>query len=173
MSRVVSQMLDAAELDTLVVDPGELADLRAACAEVVESIAPLALKQEKSIGLSGTDDPVWIRGNADMVRRAVRNLVENALNHTPRGTDVEVIVDTAGAVSVIDHGRGIPTDDRERIFERFWRRRGKGAGGAGLGLSIVKRIVHAHGATLAVQNQPAGGAEFVMHFLRANLSASD
>jgi signal transduction histidine kinase len=167
MSRVVSQMLDAAELDTLVVDPDERADLRTVCAEVVESIAPLALKQEKTIGLSGPEKSVWIKGNADMVHRAVRNLVENALNHTSRGTDVEVVVNNAGAVRVLDQGKGIPAANRERIFERFWRSHDSGAGGAGLGLSIVKRIVEAHDANLAVKTRPTGGSEFVMHFQRA------
>ncbi len=173
MSRVVSQMLDAAELDTLVVDPHECADLRGICAQVIESIAPLALKQEKTIGLTGPESPVWIQGNAEMVHRAVRNLTENALIHTPRDTDVGLVVDDTGAVSIIDHGKGIPVADRERIFERFWRSHDKGAGGAGLGLSIVKRIAEAHGASLAVQNRPTGGSEFVMRFVRAAPPAND
>jgi signal transduction histidine kinase len=167
MSRVVSQMLDAAELDTLVVDISERADLRSICADVVESIAPLAFKQEKSIGLIGPDGPIWIKGNAEMVQRAVRNLVENALNHTPRATDVEVSVTTTGTVSVLDHGSGIPPADRERIFERFWRSPARRNSGAGLGLSIVRRIVQAHGGTLEVRHRPTGGAEFSVQFLDA------
>jgi signal transduction histidine kinase len=167
MSRVVSQMLDAAELDTLVVDISERADLQSICAEVVESIAPLAFKQEKGVGLTGCDGPVLIRGNAEMVQRAVRNLVENALNHTPRGTEVEVAVDASGTVSVLDQGSGVPPADRERIFERFWRSPTRRSSGAGLGLSIVKRIVQAHGGALEVRHRSTGGAEFSVHFLNA------
>jgi signal transduction histidine kinase len=168
MSRVVSQMLDAAELDTLVVDTRERADLRTICADVVESIAPLAFKQEKSIGLLGSDDPVWIYGNAEMVHRAVRNLVENAINHTPPNTDVEVEISDDASVSVLDHGNGIAPADRERIFERFWRAPGKHNGGAGLGLSIVKRIAETHGGSLTVKERPMGGAAFTLRFVGAS-----
>jgi signal transduction histidine kinase len=166
MSRVVSQLLDAAELETLVVDPNEKADLREVCAEVAEFVAPLALTQEKTIILSGAQGPVEIKGNAEMLRRAIRNLVENAINHTPKGTTVEIVVGEMGTVSVLDQGEGVPVAKRELIFERFWRR-DRRAGGAGLGLSIVKRIVEAHGGTITVENRSDGGAEFSMSFALA------
>jgi signal transduction histidine kinase len=165
MSRVVSQLLDAAELEMLVVIPHEKADLRAVCAEVAEFIAPLALAQGKTLALSGAEGSVWVQGNAEMLRRAVRNLVENALNHTAKGTDVEILVGEQGTVSVLDQGEGIPAVNRERIFERFWRRDRRRPGGAGLGLSIVKRIVEAHGASIAVANRPNGGADFTIRFI--------
>lgn len=164
MSRVVSQLLDAAELETAVVDPHATADLHEVSVEVAEFIAPLALGQEKTIELICGDEPVLIRGNAEMVRRAVRNLAENALNHAPEGTVIEVVVDTRGTVSVLDRGEGIPSSDRDLIFRRFWRRDRRAGGGAGLGLSIVKRIVEAHGGTLTVDNRPTGGARFSMQF---------
>src|SRR5262245_28381915 len=85
MSRVVSQLLDAAEVETLVHDPAERTDRHEVCAEIAEFVAPLALAQGRSIALSGAEEPVWIFGNKEMLRRAVRNLVENALNHTPKG----------------------------------------------------------------------------------------
>ena len=171
MSRVVSQLLDAAELETLVVNLSERADLHEVCAEVAEFVAPLALAQGKTIALSGAEGPVWVNGNAEMLRRAIRNLVENALNHTPKGTDVEIVVDDQGTVSVLDQGEGVPVANREQIFERFWRRNREQAGGAGLGLSIVKRIVDAHGGTITVGNRPGGGAEFSMRFILAEPTA--
>jgi signal transduction histidine kinase len=131
---------------------------------VAEFIAPLAIAQGKTIALSGSEGPVVINGNAEMLRRAVRNLVENALNHTPDGTAVEIVVGERGTISVRDEGEGIPTAKRELIFQRFWRRDHQRAGGAGLGLSIVKRIVDAHGGTIAVENEPTGGANFTMRF---------
>jgi signal transduction histidine kinase len=163
MSRVVSQLLLAAELETLQVDPDDRADLGSVCAEVAETLAPLALAQGKTIALTGAEGPVWVRGNADMLRLAVRNLVENAINHTAKATDVEIAVGAPGTVSVLDRGEGVPVPEREQIFERFWRRERRPAGGAGLGLSIVKRVIVAHGATIKVDDRPGGGADFSMH----------
>lgn len=164
MSRVVSQLLDAAELETLTIDPNEKADLKQVCTELSEFIAPLALAQGKTVALSGAANPVMIPGNPEMLRRAVRNLVENALNHTPKGSTVEIVVGEQGTVSVLDEGEGVPVAKRELIFRRFWRRDRRLPGGAGLGLSIVKRIVEAHGGTITVDNRPTGGAVFLMSF---------
>ena len=167
MARIVSQLLDIAELETLSIDPSEKADLRAICAEVAELAAPLALAQHKSIALSGTENPVWIHGNPEMLSRAVRNLVENAINHSPSGTSVEIVVEAGGTVHVLDEGPGIKDDDREMIFRRFWRQDRRRAGSAGLGLSIVQRIADAHAAIITVENRPTGGADFSLSFGRA------
>ncbi|WP_439922993.1 ATP-binding protein [Nitrobacter sp. JJSN] len=167
MSRVVSQLLDATELETAVIDPESIADLHEVCVEVAEFIAPLALKRGKSIELTCVDEPVLIKGNAEMIRRATRNLVENALHHTPEGTAIEIIVDPGGSISVIDNGDGVPLTDRELIFQRFWRRSSRAGGGAGLGLPIVKKIVEAHFGSIAVEDGPGHGAKFIMRFSRA------
>jgi signal transduction histidine kinase len=164
MSRVVSQLLDATELEIAVVDPEAVADLHEVCVEVAEFIAPMALKRGKSIELIGSDEPVFIKGNAEMIRRAIRNLVENALHHTPEGTAIEIIVGPDGSISVIDNGDGVLPEDRESIFQRFWRRSSRPGGGAGLGLSIVKKIVEAHHGSIAVENGPVRGARFIMRF---------
>jgi signal transduction histidine kinase len=170
MSRVVSQLLDAAEIETLVVSSGDTADLVVVCAEVAQFIAPLALAQGKSVALTGIDRPVPVNGNAEMLGRAVRNLVENALKHTPAGTDVEIEVKENAIVAIVDRGEGVPSAKRDQIFERFWRRDHRGSGGAGLGLSIVKRIVEAHGGTVTVCDVPGGGAEFVLDLGAARTS---
>ena len=115
MSRVVGQLLDATELETAVVDPDAVADIHEVCVEVAEFIAPLALKQGKSIELMCADEPVLVKGNAEMIRRATRNLVENALHHTPQETTIEIIVTADGSISVIDNGDGVPLADRESI----------------------------------------------------------
>ena len=135
MCRIVSQLLENAELDTFVIRYlSELADLHAVCAEVAEFVVPLVMAQSKDIALEAPDEPVWIRGNAEMLYRAVRNLVENAINYTPRGTTVEITVSKEGTVVVSDHGPGIQEVDRDFLFHRFWRRN-REAGGAGLGTS--------------------------------------
>jgi signal transduction histidine kinase len=164
MSRIVNQLLDFAELDNLVVAPDETADLHAVCAEVVAFLAPLALAQGKSIALAGGADPVRVKGNADALFRAMRNLAENAISHTAPGTTVEIDLDPVGTIRVLDSGPGIPEPERGLIFRRFWRRDRRRAGSAGLGLSIVKRIVEAHGATIAVADRPGGGTAFTVGF---------
>jgi signal transduction histidine kinase len=164
MARIVGQLLDIAELDTLVIDPSERADLQSVCTEVVELIAPLALAQGKDIALDAADGPVWVRGNADMLYRAIRNLTENALSHTAPGTAVEIVLRPEGAVSVLDRGPGIQDSEREFLFRRFWRRDRRRAG-AGLGLSIVRRIADGHAASITVENREGGGANFSLRFV--------
>jgi len=167
MSRIVSQLLDIAELEIFVVDPLETADLQTICTEVAEFIAPLALAQGKNIALSGAKGPVWVKGNPETLSRAIRNLAENAINHTPQGTAVEIVISESGSVSVLDEGPGIPDGERELVFRRFWRRDRRRTGSAGLGLSIVRRIVEAHLGTITVENRPTGGAQFCLSFAAA------
>jgi signal transduction histidine kinase len=166
MARIVSQLLDIAELETFSIDPAEKADLRAICAEVAEFAAPLALAKGKNIALSGSDASVWVNGNPEMLSRAIRNLVENAINYSPPGTTVEIVVEGSGMVRVLDEGPGIKEDERELIFQRFWRRDRRRTGNAGLGLSIVQRIADTHAATISVENRPTGGANFSLSFAR-------
>jgi signal transduction histidine kinase len=164
MSRLVNQLLEMAELDTVVIDTGETADLTAVCAEIAGFLAPIALAHDKRVAVSGAQGPVLVRGNADMLGRAVRNLVENALAHTPTGTTVEIETDPAGAIFVSDRGPGVPLADREHIFQRFWRRDRRRPGSAGLGLSIVARIAERHGAAMSVDDRSGGGAVFALTF---------
>lgn len=168
MVHIVNQLLDIAELETFVVDPQEKADLHKVCAEVAEFIAPLALAQGKNIALLGAETPVWIKGNEEMLRRAVRNLVENAIRYTPQGTTVEIVVGDGGTLDVLDQGPGIAETDRELIFRRFWRGDRRRSGSAGLGLSIVRQIVESHSGTIAITTRPNGGAHFSLRFNRCD-----
>lgn len=172
MSRIVAQLLEIAELDTLVLDPGETADLRAVCAEVVGAIAPFAIAQHKDIALRGADAPVMIHGNFEMLQRAVFNLAENAIKFTAKETSVDVEVGDDGSVRVRDCGPGVTEAEREVIFQRFWRRDRQRSDGAGLGLSIVRGVADDHAATVAVDNLPGGGAEFTLRFRLADKSGA-
>lgn len=172
MSRIVAQLLEIAELDTLVLDPGETADLRAVCAEVVGAIAPFAIAQHKDIALRGADAPVMIHGNSEMLQRAVFNLAENAIKFTAKETSIDVEVGDDGSVRVRDCGPGVTEAERELIFQRFWRRDRQRSDGAGLGLSIVRGVADDHAATVAVDNLPGGGAEFTLRFRLAEEGSS-
>jgi signal transduction histidine kinase len=164
MSRLVNQLLEIAELETVVIGGEETADLTGIAAEVASFLAPLALSRRKSVEVAGARRPVLVRGNADTIARAVRNLVENALAHTPPDTAVEIDVDPAGILRVSDNGPGIPVTDRDHIFRRFWRRDRRRTGSAGLGLSIVARIAEMHGAEITVGDRMGGGAVFAIRF---------
>jgi signal transduction histidine kinase len=164
MNRLVEQLLCVARLDSLALDVTQAVDLRAIAAEVVGSMAHLALAAGKSIALTGDERPVMIAGNAPAIADALRNLIENALAYTPAGTEVIVEVAADGTVSVSDSGPGVPAEDRLRIFDRFWRGQGSTRGGAGLGLPIVGEIVKAHGASVLVEDGAAQGARFTMRF---------
>ena len=164
MAHIVGQLLDIAELDAVAIDPSETADLQSVAAEVAEFVAPLALAQGKDIALSGATEPVWVKGNPEMLSRAIRNLAENAINHTAPGSTVEFVVEDSGKVSVLDQGPGIADHERKLIFRRFWRRDRRKAGSTGLGLSIVQRIAELHSATITVENRRPNGACFSLKF---------
>jgi signal transduction histidine kinase len=158
MSRIVSQLLVLSEADVMAVGSDDRADLRAVSLEVAEHLAPLALAQGKSVEVAGALSPVWVRGQQDFLFQAVRNLAENGIAHTAPGTPVTIEVGAAGGVKVLDRGPGISPAERDLLFQRFWRRQRKI--GAGLGLSIVGRIVKAHGGELSAQSRRGGGATF-------------
>ena len=164
MSRLVNQLLEMAELETFVIDSDEIADLVAVAAEVAAFLAPIALANDKRVAVTGAGGPVPVYGNADMLGRALRNLIENALVHTPPQTTVEIAIDARGAISVYDRGPGVPSAEREQIFHRFWRRDRRRQGSSGLGLSIVARIAERHGARVSVADRPGGGAAFTIRF---------
>ena len=96
----------------------------------------------------------------------IGNLVRNAIVHTPSKTPIEVSVSTSNGtakLSVADHGPGLRAEDRQRIFEPFYRAdpsRSRDSGGAGLGLSIVTAVVAAHGGQVQVKETSGGGATF-------------
>jgi signal transduction histidine kinase len=172
MSRLVDQLLNFAELETLVIGTDEVADLYAVCMEVASYMTALAVKQNKALVVPDCLQRVLIRGNSDVLGQAVRNLVENALAHTPTGSTVEIEVTAEPAIYVRDQGPGVAEAERELIFRRFWRRDRRRSGSSGLGLSIVSRIAEAHGGSVSVTNRQTGGAAFVLRFDRSALVAA-
>jgi signal transduction histidine kinase len=164
MSRIVAQLLRVARLDAIVLDVTGIADLNEVARGVVATMAPWALTLDRMIAFKGCDSPVIVAGNGRAIADAIRNLVENAVFHSPASTKVVVRTDPDGSVSIADRGPGIPASDYERIFDRFWRRKDAQFEGAGLGLSIVKEIMKAHDGSISVENRSAGGAVFTLHF---------
>lgn len=166
MNRLVGQLLRVARLDSVPMDLSTRIDLGAVTSSVLEGMTPWALTHKVSIGLDAPPHAVWAYGDADAVADAVRNLVANAVYASPVGGEVSVNVAPEALITVADQGPGVPTADRERIFERFWRGRGSTRQGAGLGLAIVAEIARAHGASITVDECSGGGAMFALKFLR-------
>jgi signal transduction histidine kinase len=170
MNRLVEQLLRVARLDAVLLDISEIVELNEVASSVVATMAPWALIQERKLAFQSSDSPVHAKGNRHAIADAIRNLVENAVVHSPAGTEVLVGVNRDAGVSVADQGPGIAAADRDRIFDRFWRRAGAQFGGAGLGLAIVKEIMKAHGGAISVEDGPAGGAVFTLRFSRRSCS---
>jgi len=164
MNRLVDQLLRVARLDSVTMDVSDDADLNAIAESAVAAMAPWAFGQERTITFDGHDKSVTVRGNARAIEDALRNLIENAVLHSPRHTEVTVLVRPDRSISVVDEGPGISPDDRELIFERFWRGKGVESTGAGLGLSIVREIMNAHQGRISVEANPKGGAIFTLNF---------
>lgn len=163
---------DVEELDKLI---GELIlasriEARQAIAsdETVDVLA-LAAEEGARFGASVTGDPAMIRGDGSLVRRLLRNLLENARRHAPDGpVEIEVRLpdgESSGRalLRVLDRGSGIPAEERERIFEPFRKLGGSQKspdGGLGLGLALVQRIAALHGGTARCRPREGGGAIF-------------
>ena len=100
-----------------------------------------------------------ISGNAELLERAISNLLHNADKYSPSDQPVELEV-RGRRVTVRDHGPGIPAHERELVFDRFYRSdEARAMSGSGLGLAIVKQIAERHGGTVFVGDAPGGGAE--------------
>lgn len=166
LGRLVGDLLmlstsGAADL-TLDRHPEDLAEL---VRDAVRRVEPLAGEKRVDVVVDATG-PTTVDVDHDRLIQLVLILVDNAIDHTPAGTPVEVAVRRRGGsavLSVTDRGPGIPVEDRDRVFEPFARleatARGR-RGGAGLGLAIARRIAVAHGGKVVATAGPTGGARF-------------
>jgi signal transduction histidine kinase len=145
-------------------------DLSAIAAEGVSDTHELALSRHIDLGLEAAPDLV-VRGDRDALRVLVRNLVDNAVRYTPSYGSVHVCclaTATEAVLDVTDTGPGIAVADRERVFDRFYRRAAAEESGTGLGLAIVKAIAERHGAHIVLDEAPGGGLRAAVHFTRAS-----
>jgi two-component system, OmpR family, sensor kinase len=125
--------------------------------EVVAEMVPLADARKIDLGISASQ-PAFVLGDPDALRMLLRNLVDNAIRYTPVGGTVDLSVQESdepgsrqGAIlRVVDTGPGIAANERQRVFDRFYRTPGSSPPGSGLGMAIVKAIVDSHGATIAL-----------------------
>jgi signal transduction histidine kinase len=163
MSRIVTQLLLVARLESLNISVDDKVELAATVREAAENLGALAISSHKTLEIDEPSAPVFVRANTHAVAAAVSNLIENALNHSPPGGAVRIRVTEGPTVEVLDSGPGVPSHMRERIFERFWRGESTKEG-AGLGLAIVRRIMQALRGEVSVSEAPGGGAMFCLQF---------
>jgi two-component system, OmpR family, phosphate regulon sensor histidine kinase PhoR len=167
LARLTNDLLKLARIEAgkLEVEffPVGLMELIEGCAETTllkASRKQITLEIEVPPGLPP------VQGDASLLRDLLQNLLDNAIQYTPAGGHIRVTAEAKGREAVItvsDTGIGIPTSDRERIFERFYRvdaARSREAGGTGLGLSIAKHIVEAHNGRLWVDSVIGEGSKF-------------
>jgi len=160
----------ADELSSLVTDVVELArgdqtgrepeDVRLDA--VVAEAADRARLHTPAVEVRTELDPIAVEGIPDRLARAVNNLLDNAVKHSPAGEPVEVTLH-GGTLVVRDHGDGVPEGDLPHVFDRFHRgANARDRHGSGLGLAIVRQVAEAHGGTVAAANAPGGGAVFTL-----------
>jgi signal transduction histidine kinase len=164
MTRLVGDLLDLAKVDaggTLPVEVAarDVADLVAQAAELQES---LAASQQIRLTVEVTR-PTYAMCDGDRVQQVLANLIGNAIKFTPRGGTIHVRAWASEGeviVSVKDTGSGIPSEQLPHLFEPYWQADAHKKRGAGLGLSIAKAIVDAHGGRIRVETAPGAGSSF-------------
>ena len=165
-SHLVDQLLTLARIEPEAMEAGAVdCDLVDIAKEAIVSRAALAASKGVDLGLAQAT-PAVVHGNPASLGILLNNLLDNALRYTPAGGRVDVAVEREGDeawLTVSDTGPGIPADERERVFDRFYR--GKATEpGSGLGLSIVRRIADAHRATIALDESAGGGLRVTVRF---------
>jgi signal transduction histidine kinase len=163
MRRLVADLLLLARADAGRQAQHRPVDLSEVVTDAAAELEPVAGGHEISVAAPPGAE---VEGARDELHRLVLNLMENALRHTDPGTAVEATVERRNGevvLAVEDDGPGIPTDQREKVFERFYRGSGEHSGSSGLGLSIVRAVAESHRGSVRLEEPLDGrGARFVV-----------
>jgi heavy metal sensor kinase len=165
MRRLIASLLELARFDggqeKLNRQRFDLAQMARDCVELVRPIA-----DAREVKFQCELPPLECAGDAERLAQVVTNLLTNAIQHNPPGTEVRVTLAAQGnlaALAVADNGAGIPAEDLPRVFERFYQAdKSRSSGGSGLGLAISKAVVEAHGGTLEVSSREGEGTTFTI-----------
>ena len=175
-TRLVQQLLTMARLDPdAAAAAPALVDIGALAASTLEDARPLAAERTIRLGCSGTSSNTEVSGSEDALRILFNNLLDNAIRYTPEGGSVSLSVTRdGGQVQVLcdDSGPGIAAEERERVFDRFYRGQGAAGAGTGLGLAIVSQVVEMHRGTVALETADAGGLRVRVRLPAAAVAAS-
>ena len=162
LGRLITQLLALAEADS-GEDLGKTGfDLVELARRVASDMAGAVLDSGRGIAFDSALASRACVGMPGLAEVALRNLIENAMRHTAPGCEIIVSIDSSGRLAVSDDGPGIPPEFRDRLFQRFFKADANGLG-AGLGLSIVSRIMMSHGGEARLEPSSAG-ARFILDF---------
>ena len=175
--RMADQMLAVSHVESAdrSIQAQQAVDISRLARDVALELAPVALRRH--IDLASEDGgEAWIDGNLQMLHELVSNLLDNAIRYSPERTQVVVATGVSAdriALCVSDQGPGIPPDERENVFNRFYRILGQDkAPGSGLGLAIVREIVLTHGGSIHLEDGADGrGLMVIVEFPRARLAS--
>ena len=169
MLTLVNGLLDLAKMDR---ESGLLnlqtAHIGPLMADVIKEFRPLAVPRRLTLAWLPTHDALYARVDAFRLQQVFRNVLANAVHHAPDGSTVEVtggvLANGSLQVRVADRGPGIPPAELEKIFDTFVQssRQRDRRGGTGLGLTISRRIMQAHGGRIHAENRAGGGTEMVI-----------
>jgi len=167
LSRLVEDLheLALAESGGLSLDK-QACDLRELAQDVASAMGYRIAAKGLKLKLELPELLALVSVDRQRIGQALRNLIDNAISFTPEGGEVTISVERTGndvSVSITDTGTGIPPEDLPYIFERFYRvdkSRSRASGGSGLGLTITKRLIEAHGGRLTVESTPGKGSRF-------------
>jgi two-component system sensor histidine kinase QseC len=158
--RLVGQMLTLARLEPNQIQPDFVPlHMKEMAQGVCAELAPLALAREQTLELIAEPNLPAVKGNIDMLSMLMSNLVDNAIRYTREGGHIIVMVkatDRALVLAVNDDGPGIPPEEREHVFQRFYRLADKRLPGTGLGLAICRSIADLHHAQISLSDTPTG-----------------
>ncbi|WP_234684017.1 sensor histidine kinase [Bradyrhizobium monzae] len=160
LATLAEQLLDIQRLDRCG-HPLARVDLVAMAQSAAADLAPLAIAAGYELELDAPATPIETIGDVAALERALTNLVQNAIQHGPRRGTIGIRVSKPACIEVTDEGAGIPADQREQIFEPFYRLTPLDRG-AGLGLNMVREIVLLHGGQVSVTDGADGGTCFRM-----------
>ncbi|HTI98350.1 MAG TPA: sensor histidine kinase KdpD [Dongiaceae bacterium] len=164
LNRVVGNLLDVARLESGKLRPHlDWHDVRDLVQTTLRELRRELATHPVTSALP--EEPLLARLDFSLLQHVLGNLLLNAAAHTPPGTAVEVAAQEEPGMLVLrvaDRGPGIPAEALPRVFDKFFRAPQASAGGSGLGLTIVKGFVEAHGGTVHVENRPGGGARFIV-----------
>jgi len=160
------QLLEMARLEEgQITLEKEHVDPVALLREIVTAHGPLAKAKRQWIRLDLDGGPPSVVGDRSRIAQALANLVVNAIRYSPNGTPIRISARRIGEavrIEVRDHGPGIAREDRQRIFDKFFRgRTADGTAGSGLGLAIARSLITLHGGSLEYEETPGGGSTFV------------